>query len=150
MGIGDGTGPVGEDVGHVFPLDEGAGKCVEEAFLWLVDFGDAEDIVDVAYDGEAGGGNEVGSCIANFAALGVDVETLDVGSCVAVFETVSFDLNKGIEVALVCCGVGKLYPLIPTIGCDCSTSSLFSGCASRWSRFNFKSDIHIILLEDKD
>lgn len=45
--VRDAARPVGVNFRHVHPRREGAGEGVEEAFFRLVDFGDAEDVIDV-------------------------------------------------------------------------------------------------------
>ena len=81
--VGDGARPVGVDVRHVHPGGEGAGEAVEETFRGLVDLGDAQDVVDVGDDGQAGLGNQIGGGVTVDVALGVDVQALDVGGGVA-------------------------------------------------------------------
>ncbi len=54
MKVWDAAGPVGIDVGHVHPGGKRTRKGVQQAFLWLVDFSDAKDVVNVIDDGEAG------------------------------------------------------------------------------------------------
>ena len=149
MEVGDGTRPVGVYFGHVSPRDEGSGKGVEEAFFGLVDFGYAEDIVDVADDGEAGGRNEIGSCVADITADGVDVQALDVGRLIPVRKTVAFYVDEGIEITLRCRGVGEFDFLVPTVRCHGSTSTWFTRCSScrRW--LQIEGDVFIALLEDK-
>ena len=89
--VGEVGGPVGVDGGHVHPGHKGAGEGVEEAFGGFVDFGDAQDVVDVGDDGQALGGDEVGCCVADGGALGVGVETLDLVCGVACDEPVVVD-----------------------------------------------------------
>lgn len=96
----------------------------------MVDFGYAQDVVDVADDGEAVGRNEIGRRVANITTFGVHVQALDVGGAVPVGETVAFYLNESVEITLACCGIGESDLLVSTIGCDGSTSALFSGCSS--------------------
>lgn len=102
MEVGDRAGPVGVNVRHVHPGHKGPGKGVEQAFFGLVDFGDAEDVVDVGDDGEAFVGDEIGGCVAGVGALGVDVEALDGGvGAVAGGEAVAVYGDEDVDVALV-------------------------------------------------
>ena len=150
MDVWDGTRPIGVDLGHVFPLDEGAGEGIKEAFFGLVNLRYAEDIIDVANDGKSGGRNEIGGCIADVATFGVYIQTLDVGSAVAIDQTVAFYLDKSVEVALGCCRIRESDSLIPTIGCHGSASTLFSGCSGCGRRTEVEGNILVILLENKN
>jgi len=73
MHVGDATGPVRVDARHIRPLHEGFGEGVQQAEFGFVDLGDSEDVVDVGDDGQAGGGNEVGGCVAVDVAFCVDI-----------------------------------------------------------------------------
>lgn len=55
--IRDALAPVGVDLGHVHPGDEGAGEGVEETFGGVVDLGYTEDVIDIGDDCQADGGD---------------------------------------------------------------------------------------------
>lgn len=110
--------PVGVDGRHVHPGHEGAGEGVEEPFGGLVDFGDAEDVVDVGDDGEALRGDEVGCCVADGGALGVGVQTLDLVRRVSGDEPVVVDGEEGVKVAFRGGGKGEFDELVAAGGCD--------------------------------
>lgn len=57
MEIGDALAPIGVDLGHVHPRDEGAGEGIEETLSRVVDLGYAEDVVNVRNDCQADGGD---------------------------------------------------------------------------------------------
>lgn len=147
MDVGDGARPVGVDIRHVLPLDERPSEGVEETFFRLVDFRDAEDVVDVADDCHARGRDEVRGRITDVAALGVDVQALDIGGFVAVFKAVAFDRHKRIKVALRCGWEWKFDLLTPTIGCHRTAAAWFSRGSGHWGWLQLKGDILIALLD---
>ena len=114
-------GPIGVDFGHVFPGCEGAREGVEEAFLGFVDFGYAEDVIDVADYCEAAVGDEVGGAVAQGCSFDVSAEALDLGGFVAVEETVALNLDKGVEVTLGGCEIRELNILVAAGCCNAAT-----------------------------
>jgi len=80
--VGQRAAPVRVDIRHVFPLGKVVRKCVEQAFLGIVDFGDAQDVVDVRDEGDALCGDEVGGRISGEGVVGIHVEALHVIGCV--------------------------------------------------------------------
>lgn len=73
MKVWDAARPVGVDIRHVHPGGKRPCKGVQQAFFWLIDFGDAKDVVNVTDDGEAGRGDQVSCCVARICSVGVDV-----------------------------------------------------------------------------
>lgn len=92
-------GPVGVDLGHVHPGDVGLGEGVEDDLRRLPDLGDAEDVVDVGEDGQAGGRHQVGGRVADVRALRVHVEDLDRVGLVARVETIALDRHELVKVS---------------------------------------------------
>lgn len=104
MGVCQGSRPVTVDIRHVHPGDEGIREGVIEAVFRVVDLGDAQDIVDVGDDGQPGGGDEVGGCIATGGALHFLVEDLDLGGGVPGGEARVVELHEAVDVAFGRCG----------------------------------------------
>lgn len=148
--VGDGARPVGVDVRHIFPLDKRPSEGVEETFFRLIDFRDAENIVDVANDCHARRRDEVSGRIANIATLGIDVQALDVGGFVAVCKAIALDRHKPVEVALGCRGVWKFNLLTPAVGRDGTASTWFSRGSGGRGWLQLKGNILIALLDHED
>jgi len=51
--------PVGVDVGHVEPWGKWASEGVQKTLVWLVDLGDAQDVINVGDDSHSGWRNKV-------------------------------------------------------------------------------------------
>ena len=56
---GERAEPVLEEFRHAGDVDVGLHEGVEETLVGNVDFGDAEDVVDVGDDRDAGGGDQL-------------------------------------------------------------------------------------------
>lgn len=123
---GEVRGPVRVDGGHVEPGHVGAREGVEDDLGGGPDLGDAQDVVDVADDGEASGGNEVGGRVADVGAVGEDVEALDLVGLVAGGEAVGGDGDEGVEVAFGGGVVGELDGLVATGACHCAAAALLA------------------------
>ena len=150
--IRDAARPVGVDLRHVHPGREGASEGVEEAFFGFVDFGDAEDVVDVVDDREAFRRYKVGSCISAKGSVGIDVQTLNLRCAVAGHEATArvLDRNEDVKVTFGCGGVRELDVLRPAVGRDGSTTSWLSRSTRSWRRFEVKGYVLIALLQDVD
>ena len=142
--VGNAARPVGVDVRHVHPRRKRARERVQQPFFGLVDFGNAQDVVDVVDNGQTGRGNEVGGCVSRVRAVGVDVQALDLGGGVAGSEALAVDGNKTVEVTFVGCGDGEFDDLVAALGCGRSTSTLFTrGARCRgWT----EAECHILVL----
>ena len=118
LGYGQVLRPVRVDGRHVEPGDVGAREGVEDYLGRQPDPRDAQDVVDVAHDGQALRWHEVGGRVADVGAVGVDVEALDLVRLVAGHEAVGLDGHEGVEVALGGGVVGELDGLIAAAGRD--------------------------------
>lgn len=101
MHVGDGARPGGVDFRHVEPGLERAGEGVEEGFERLVDAGDAQDVVNVGYDGEARRGHHVRCGVADVRSLRVDGQPLDLVGRVPVLKPPVCDRDEVVIVAHV-------------------------------------------------
>ena len=119
----------------------------------MVDFRHAEDVVNVADDGQTSRRDEIGSRVARQGAFRVDIETLDLGGGVARHETAArnvLDRNEGVVVTLRRGRVGKRHVLGAAVGRDRSTTALFSRSTCHWRGREVEGKVLIALLNDKD
>ena len=148
--VRDTARPVGVDIRHVHPRRKRTRERVQQTFLGLVDFGDAEDIVNIVDDGEAGRGHEVSGRVAGVCAVSVDIQTLDLRSAVPGGEALAIDVDEAVEVAFVSCGNGELDDLTTALGSDGSSSALFTRGTCRWRWAQAERHILVLLLQNVD
>lgn len=108
----DAAGPVCIDVWHVIPLRERLCERIEQPFLWRVDLGHSQNVINVRDDGQAFRRSKIGCCVPVDVTLCVDVQALDIGGGIPGCETVGFNGNKTIKVALWSCRSWELDLLI--------------------------------------
>lgn len=71
------SGPVRVDVGHVHPRNIGTGKCVVDDLLRQPNLRDAQDVVDIADNGQALWGYQIRRGISRLSTVCMDVQPLD-------------------------------------------------------------------------
>lgn len=91
--------PVAVNVWHVLPRRERNGERVEQSLLWLVNLGDAKDIVNVGHHGKSSRRNQVRGGIANGRALNVGVESLNLGCLISGSQPMAGNWHECIEIA---------------------------------------------------
>lgn len=117
MEIGNRSTPVGVNFRHVLPLSIGSCKRVEQTFLWIIDLGNSQNIIDIGDDRETLRWNQICRRISSRGPICVYVERLNRTSRIACNKVAAIrssrvcEDDKGVEITFVSRYIGQLNAL---------------------------------------
>ena len=143
--------PIAVNVGHVLPWCEWASEGVEQSLGRLVNFGDTENVIDIADDGQTGGRDQVCSSVSESRSTDISVYSLNLIRLVSSGQTIALNWQENVKVALVGSVVWQSDILSASRAGRTTTTTWLTTRTLATRRLDVdRSNLHVALLNNKD